>query len=328
MKKLFLASVTILVASMCFAQISKRMPLPQLKFNDKGQQEIFDNVSSHYNANEELGFEFEWLAPHWEGHQNERMGLAFLQYLVYDKDSFEDMHASKDAVAVGKALLDWYMGQKGKKVPASYPYNYKAYKACLEGFMAPVRDAMCDGSQMEMNSYANMDGDMCQFLGMLKQYLVSSRFRSSNLKAALDAENEAWLKLRNNVSNLFYQYKVDINGGIGYSLLPLEIAGMLDYADKVRDSSLSVLYAFSAENPGAVYALGKEDLSEVQATFKKEMAEVKTDASSFHKAWNNFLEKRKEVGELLPESQKEMFKWDTNRYFRILTRLISSEDEI
>ena len=328
MKKIFLTSATILIAFVCFAQISKRMSLPQLKFSDKAQQEIFDLVASRYNANEELGFEGEWLDQYWTDHQKERLGLAFLQYLIYDKDSFEEIHASKDAVAVGKALMDWYMGKTGKKVPAIYPYDYKAYKDCVKGFMAPVEDAMCGGSQMEMNSYASLDGDMCQFLGMLKQSLVSSRFRSSKLKEALDAENEAWLKLRNNVSNLYYQHKVAINGGIGYSMLPLEIAGMLDYADKVRDSSLSVLYAVSVENPGAVYALGKEDLSEAMASFKMEMAEEKTDASSFLKAWNCFMEKRNEAGDLLPESQREIYKWDTNRYFRILTRFISSEDEI
>lgn len=327
MKKFFLLSAAILVATMCIAQTSKRMPLPKLKFNDKAQQEIFDLVASRYNANEELGFEGEWLDQYWTDHQKERLGLVFLQYLIYDKDSFGDVHASKDAVAVGKALIDWYIGQTGKKIPLSFPYNYKAYKACVEGFLNPVKGPMCDGSQMDMNQFSYVDSDMTQFLGMLKQNLVSSRFKSSNLKAALDAENEAWLQLRNSVSNTFYQHKVNINGGIGYSLLPLEVGGMMDYADRVRDSSLSVLYSISVENPGAVYALSEEDLSQAPAFFAGSMKEDNMDISNFIKLWDSFLEKRKDVGELLPQSLKEIYQRDTMRYYRILLRILASEDD-
>lgn len=327
MKRIMLSLAGIMIAAVCMAQTSKRMPLPKLKFDVKAQQEIFDLVASHYNKNEELGFEGEFLDQNWEGHQRERMGLAFLQYLIYDKDSFGEVHASKDAVAVGKALIDWYMEQTGKKVPLAYPYNYKAYKACVVGFLNPVKDAMCDGSQMDMNQYSYVDSDMEQFLGMLKQNLVSARFKESNLKAALDAETEAWLQLRNSVSNTFYQHKVDINGGLSYSMLPLEVGGMMDYADRVRDSSLSVLYSISVENPGSVYLLSEEDLSEVPALFSSRMKEDRTDLSNFDKAWNGFLEKRKEVGELLPESLKGIYNRDTMRYYRILLRIMASEDD-
>ena len=327
MKRIMLFGACIMLVAVSMAQNSKRMPLPKLKFDEKPQQEIFDLVASRYNANEELGFEGEFLDQNWEGHQKERLGLAFLQYLIWDKDSFGDVHASKDAVAVGKALIDWYMGQTGKKVPAAYPFNYKAYKACVEGFLNPVQDAMCGGSQMDMNQYAFVDGDMSQFLGMLKQYLVSARFRSSNLKAALEAENEAWLQFRNSVSSTFYQHKVDINDGMSYSMLPLEVAGMLDYTDRVRDSSLSVLYAISADEPGTVYFLSEEDLSETPAYFTGSMKEVGTDTSSFVKALDNFMEKRKAVGELLPEYLKEIYRKDTMRYYRILLRMMASEDD-
>ena len=327
MKKIVLSLACIMLVSLCFAQTSKRMPLPKLKFADKAQQEIFDLVASKYNANEELGFEGEFLDQNWEGHQRERLGLAFLQYLIYDKDSFGDVHASKDAVAVGKALIDWYMGQTGKKLPAMFPGNYKAYKACVQGFLKPVEETMCGGSQLDMNQYSYVDSDMSQFLGMLKQDLVSARFKSSNLKAALDAETEAWLKLRNNVSSTFYQHKVDINDGMAYSMLPLEVAGMMDYTDKVRDSSLSVLYSISIETPGAVYLLSEEDLSEVPLLFAADMKEDGTDISKFEKAWNSFLEKRNEVEGLLPESLKTIFRRDTMRYYRIFLRLMASEDD-
>lgn len=327
MKRLFLSLGCIVLATVCMAQTSKRMPLPKLKFENKAQQEIFDQVSAKYNANEELGFEGEYLDQNWEGHQRERLGLAFLQYLIYDKDSFGDVHASKDAVAVGKALIDWYMEQTGKKLPLAYPYSFKAYRACVEGFLNPVKDAMCDGSQMDMNQYSYVDSDMTQFLGMLKQDMVSSRFKSSNLKAALEAETEAWLQLRNSVSSTFYQHKVDINGGLAYSMLPLEVAGMMDYADRVRDSSLSVLYSISIETPGAVYLLSEEDLSEVPLLFAANMKEDGTDITNLEKAWNSFLEKRKEVEGLLPESLKAIFRRDTMRYYRILLRMMASEDD-
>ena len=327
MKKIILSLACIMLAAVCMAQTSKRMPLPKLKFSDKAQQELFDRIASQYNANEDLGFEGEFLNGQWEGHQRERLCLAFLQYLVWNKDSFGDVLPSKDAVSVGKTLIDWYMEQTGKKVPVAYPFNYKAYKACVEAFLNPVKDEMCGGSQMDMNQFAFVDGDMSQFLGMLKQYLVSARFRSSNLKAALDAENEAWLQLRNSVSNTFYQHKVDINDGMAYSMLPLEVAGMLDYTDRVRDSSLSVLYAFSREDIGAVYSLSEEDLSEVPLLFAADMKEDGTDISNFEKAWNSFLEKRNEVEGLLPESLKEIFKKDGMRYFRILLRMMASEDD-
>ncbi|MBQ6310541.1 MAG: hypothetical protein IJK74_03225 [Bacteroidales bacterium] len=327
MKKIILSLACIMLAAVCMAQTSKRMPLPKLKFSDKAQQELFDRIASQYNANEDLGFEGEFLNGQWEGHQRERLCLAFLQYLVWNKDSFGDVLPSKDAVSVGKTLIDWYMEQTGKKVPVAYPFNYKAYKACVEGFLNPVRDEMCGGSQMDMNQFAYVDGDMSQFLGMLKQYLVSARFRSSNLKTALDAENEAWLQLRNSVSNTFYQHKVDINDGMAYSMLPLEVAGMLDYTDRVRDSSLSVLYAISADEPGTVYFLSEEDLSETPAYFTGSMKEVGTDTSSFVKALDNFMEKRKAVGELLPEYLKEIYRKDTMRYYRILLRMMASEDD-
>ena len=327
MKRIMLSVAGLMLAALCMAQSSKRMPLPKLKFDNKAQQEIFDLVAAKYNANEELGFEGEYLDQNWEGHQRERLGLAFLQYLIYDKDSFGDVHASKDAVAVGKALIDWYMGQTGKKIPALYPGNYRAYKACVEAFLNPVKEVMIGGSQMDMNQYSYVDSDMAQFLGMLKQDLVSSRFKSSNLKAALDAETEAWLQLRNSVSSTFYQNKVDINGGMAYSMLPLEVAGMMDYADRVRDSSLSVLYSISIETPGAVYLLSEEDLSEVPLLFAADMKEDGTDLSHFDKVWNSFLEKRKEVEGLLPESLKVIFKRDTMRYYRILLRMMASEDD-
>ena len=68
-------------------------------------------------------------------------------------------------------------------------------------------------------------------------------------------------------------------------------------------------------------------MSEVPLLFAADMKEDGTDISSFEKAWNSFTEKRKEVEGLLPESLKAIFRRDTMRYYRILLRMMASEDD-
>lgn len=327
MKKILVLSLAMFCAAVCMAQTTKRMPLPKLTFDNDAQTALYKHASSLYNKGEQLGFESEYLDTCWVNHQKERMGAAFIQYLVWMNDSDIESFPCKDIASVGKAFLDNYMKEIDRKVPVTYPSSFKAYKRLVDSFLEPVYHAMTDGAQIDMNQYESADNDMSQFLGILKQHLLSSRFKSSKLKAALDAEADAWIQFRGSASNLFYQHKCNINGGIGYSMLPLEVGGMLTYADRVRDSSLSVLYAISMEDPGAVYCLSEEDLSAVPLFFGAKMEEDKTDISFFEKAFNGFMDKRREVSELLPEGLRDIYQKDTQRYLRILLRIMASEDD-
>lgn len=320
MKKVLLLFIyTFIITAHSIAQISKRAPLPDLKFSNKTQSATFEHIKSLYDKGEPIRIENEFLDHYWEGFQQERMGAVFIQYLVWSNESEESSFSCKDVAIVGKALLDHIAKEKGMEISSSFPANYNQYKKLVYSFLEPVKEKMVGGAQIEMNQFCYTDSDFSKYLSMLKAQLIISRLFPSKLKSALYAENSSWMNVRSMLGNLFYDVKCAENGGIGYSMLPLFVGALMDRADAVRDSSLVAFSASSVEDiKAALSNLQDKDYSQDMDSTLKEFQNEGVDLTLFHSIWNEFVAKREEVAKLLPENIKSLYKQDTQRYISLI----------
>jgi len=327
MKRILFFALMIFFAGSSWAQLPKRMELPALKFSSENQSSLYSLVCKTCAENDAYSFEDEDYADDWAKHPKERMGAAFMVTLMHVQRSLEGVSV-RDIAVVAKTFLDDFLAAEGKKVPGAYPFNYKAYKNCVERFLAPVEDRMIGGSQFEMNQYAYANSEKSLFLTILNNFLVESRFKQSNLKAAFEAEEDAWLRLRDCLGDVVYNYKVEINGGIGYSMLPLEVAGVKFRADEVRNQSAGILYAVSREDIGVVAAPMEDEIddSTLADSFKRIKEEGKgVDITELTENWNRFLSCRNEVEAILPASAKTLYNKDTQRYKMFIANFVQTE---
>ena len=115
------------------------MELPALKFSSENQSSLYSLVCKTCAENDAYSFEDEDYADDWAKHPKERMGAAFMVTLMHVQRSLEGVSV-RDIAVVAKTFLDDFLAAEGKKVPAAYPFNYKAYKNCVDSFLAPVED--------------------------------------------------------------------------------------------------------------------------------------------------------------------------------------------
>ncbi len=325
MKHILVLIIALVLTGSAFGQMPDRKELPDLKFSSQAQSEIYSTVLKYYNDKESyFGFEDEDYADLWTGYETERMGAAFAHILMNFQRSSENA-ALNDIAAVAKAFLDNLLGTKANQ---TYPLNFFAYRDLVNGFLNPVKDRMIGGSQYEMNQYSRSDVEMSRFLSIVNSYLAKAGFRPSNLKVALEAEEAAWLKLRDCLGEVVYNYKVHINGGMSYSMLPLEVSGVESGADETREASSSVLYAMSQMIAGPIFlpmgdavydGLLEESLKEI-----REAAGV--DISTLTQNWKNFLNCRNAVADLLPEALKTVYNKDTQRYVKFIANMTHTEE--
>lgn len=320
MKKTIIFLTAIFTGLLCFAQGNERTAFPKLDFDTPSQKELYSKISADYNSSDRLPLDEEMYSAYWEGRQIDKMAATATIYLLRNlrKDKMK-IYSDKDAATVGKAIIDWCMARMNKKVPLSYPFSIKAYQEYLKEVLHPVKDVMCSGSQYELNTFAAMDDNLHLFGEILKNQMIISKFKSSGLKVALQAEEEAWSDFREEFSDLFYNYRIKINDGIYYTLLPLELSEAFSVAANARDTSLSVLYAISKEHVGAVVSpMDDKDYSADLQTFFNDMQEDGLELSDFKLKWETFLSKREEVGKLLPPNLRKLYSLDTNRYIKLV----------
>ena len=328
MKKILVFALSVLFSCGSWAQLPGRMPLPQLKFSSQKQGELYARVSRMYSESEAYGFEDEDYSEEWTKHPRQRMGAAFAVTLMQVHKSLEGVSA-KDVAVVARNFLDNYLSASGVKVPYAYPFNYKAYKKAVESFLEPVGDRMTGGSQFEMNQYAYADSEMSRFLSVLNTFLAESRFKPSNLRAALEAEEEAWLKLRDCLGDVVYNYKVEINGGIGYSMLPLEVAGVRFRADERRNESAGIMHAISREDVGAVVLPMDDEVYD--SILENSLREIEkegrgVDITELVSNWKKFHSCRNEVAAYLSESSKSLYDKDTQMYMKFISYMAQAEN--
>ena len=171
-------------------------------------------------------------------------------------------------------------------------------------------------SGMSYNSYVILDDKIAVMdtvdLRKVNDYLA-------NLKAALEKEASAWDRLREEIGGLFYNYRVKLNGGIGYSMLPLEVSGVTTKADQAREKSMEVLYAISKEGQDAVFPeLEDGDCSDIVPKFLAAMEEEGVETAIFKEKLDAFLAAREEVKNLLSSSMADIYNKDTQRYIMLL----------
>ena len=286
MKKILIPLAVFFLVMGCATQQSQDDNTIVFKLSEN-QQSMYDSVLALCNSEETLYFADEEFAQDWAGHETELKAAKFITYLLRVNNSNQ---GDRRTVAVGHKFLDECLDSLGTEVPAAYPENYKAYAAFLD-----------------------------KFKGMLKNDLLRGSFKESNLKAALEKEASAWDRLREEIGGLFYNYRVKLNGGIGYSMLPLEVSGVTTKADQAREKSMEVLYAISKEGQDAVFPeLEDGDCSDIVPKFLAAMEEEGVETAIFKEKLDAFLAAREEVKNLLSSSMADIYNKDTQRYIMLL----------
>ena len=315
MKKILIPLAVFFLVMGCATQQSQDDNTIVFKLSEN-QKSMYDSVLALCNSEETLYFADEEFAQDWAGHETELKAAKFITDLLRVNNSNQ---GDRRTVAVGHKFLDECLDSLGTEVPAAYPENYKAYAAFLDSVLKPVEDHMIGGSQLDMNQYSYADDDIQKFKGMLKNDLLRGSFKESNLKAALEKEASAWDRLREEIGGLFYNYRVKLNGGIGYSMLPLEVSGVTTKADQAREKSMEVLYAISKEGQDAVFPeLEDGDCSDIVPKFLAAMEEEGVETAIFKEKLDAFLAAREEVKNLLSSSMADIYNKDTQRYIMLL----------
>ena len=324
MKRITLLFAAIMLAVLAVAQDSKRMRIPKLSFSDSTQKSLYNNVVALYSDRyEAFGFEDEELLPCWKGVPHKRMALAFLEYsMISQSNGKERVYSDRDVVEVGRAMIEWGMKEDKVSCPPYYPFNYHAYQEYVMNLLAPLAPKVDKLPQYLLNAYARTESNLKHFLSMLKFELVRNRIKPANLRSALLEEGEAWSALRGELEGMYGRYKYAINGGIYYSMLPLELSSFLQQADKERNISVSVLDAISRDEIGAIYPpISADNYTDSLQLAISELNENKVDTSRFDSLWGEFLSAREAVANLLSPKQKQIYEDDIQRYYKLLLQL-------
>lgn len=315
MKKFLIPLTVFFLVMGCATQQSQDDNTIVFKLSES-QQSMYDSVMALCNSDETLYFADEEFTQDWAGHETELKAAKFITYLLRVNNSNQ---GDRRTVAVGLKFLNKCLSSLGIEVPARYPESYKAYAFFLDSLMNPVAEHMCGGSQADMNQYSFAVDDIDKFQGMLKADLIRRCFKESNLKAALEKESFAWERLRDGIGGMFYNHRVQINDGIGYSMLPLEVSGVTSEADEAREKSLDVLYAISKKGLDAVFPeLEDGDCSDIVPKFLAAMEEEGVETAIFKEKLDAFLAAREEVKNLLSSSMADIYNKDTQRYIMLL----------